>query len=896
MSKLFGNARQRAVLLTFALFLTVTAVVLRSDESHAQKFESQSDDLVNVLTDNMAPEAGTISGRVYMDYNGNGTYDTAGGLNSVDTGVGTVTVSAFDAAGAARGTTTSAADGTFSLAATGSGPYRIEFTTLPSGYTPSARSTDSVLGGTATDSGSTVQFVNNVNTPNVNLALTRADDYCQDNPTVVVSRYAQGASNGTYANNAVLYDFPYNSGTTYTDTTVANYDSPLTHSLTTTAATIGTIYSIAYNSSNNRLYAASYFKRHSGFGPGADGILNNTDDAGAIYVVNPTTSAVTATYTLPNATTNSHDPLDYATDNADTGWNATGKTSIGGMDFNDDFSRLFVMNLQDRSLYALNPATGASLGNSVSVTTLTLPTPGGSATNCSTGTANTNKRPFAVKYYRGSVYIGVLCTAETSQNAANLYAYIFQVDPTTLAINATPLWSTQLNYTRGLADPGQDAEWRPWVTTVQANFAFPQPMFTSIEFENGNLIMGLRDRTGDSALDAGPDSKRTAGDTLRACGTFGSWTLESNGRCGGTGTAPQTTGQGPGSGEFYHQDDFCLTPNGGNYHDEVNWGSLMYIAGRQHVVTTLLDPINRAIDSGATFDGGLRYFNNNTGSTDRAYRIYNGLGGVGQPDFGKANGLGALSSMCAAAPIEIGNRVWKDTNNNGVQDPGEPGIAGVQVHLYNSSNVVVGTAVTDANGEYYFVGSTVADPTPTDSIGQVNGGLGFSTTYQIRFDRVSDRNSGQPLNGMSLTTKDVTAQLGNDDSSDSDASNVTNPTGSPAGIFPVIPVTTGTAGSNNHTYDVGFFVPASAAGANVSGRVSLAAGNGIRNVQVALVEADGTLHVTKTSSFGYYRFEDIPAGQTVVISLSAKRYTFNPSTRVVTLTDDLADFDWVSED
>lgn len=896
MSKLFGNARHLAALFLFALFLTATAVIWQNT-SHAQKFDLASDEIYRAMLDGDAPEAGTISGRVYQDFNGNGAYDTTAGLNSIDVGVAAVTVSAYDQNGAARGSTTTAANGTFSLAATGTGPYRIEFTTLPAGHTPSARSTDSVLGGTATDSGSTVQFVNNLNTTNVNLALTRAEEFCQDNPTLVVPRYAQGASNGTYAANAVLYDFPYNAGTTYTDTTVANYDNPLTHSLTVTEQTLGTINSIAYNRTTNRLYAAAYFKKHSGFGPGADGILNNTDDPGAIYVINPATSAVATTFTVPNATTNSHDTLDYSTDNADTGWNATGKSSLGGMALADDNSRLFVMNLQDRRLYALDPSTGANLGSSASVTTLTLPTPGGSGTNCSTGGGNNNKRPFAVTYYRGMVYIGVVCTSESgTASAANLFAYVFSVDPSTLAINATPVFQTPLNYNRGFADPGEAAEWRPWVATMQADFAFPQPMLTEIEFENGNMILGVRDRTGDSALDAGPDGKRTAGDTLRACGTFGSWTIESNGRCGGTGTAPQNTGQGPGEGEFYHNDDFCTTPNGANYHDEVAWGAILYVPGRQHVVSTLLDPISRQISSGATFDGGLRYWNNNTGSADRAYRVYNGLGGVGQPDFGKTNGLGSLVAMCSAAPIEIGNRVWRDNNNNGVQDPGEPGIAGVQVRLFNSSNVVVGTAVTDANGEYYFVGSTVVDPNTTDNVGQVNGGIGFSTAYQIRFDRVADRNVGQPLNGMSLTTANATAQLGDDDSSDSDGANVTNPTGSPTGTFPVISITTGGPGSNNHTFDVGFYVPASAAGAYVSGRVMLAAGNGIRNVQVSLVEADGTLHLTKTSSFGYYRFEDIPAGQTVVVSLAAKRYTFNPSTRVVTLNDDLADFDWVSDE
>lgn len=110
------------------------------------------------MLDGDAPEAGTISGRVYQDFNGNGSYDTTTRLNLINVGVAAVTVSAYDQDRTARGSTTTAANGTFSLAATGTGPYRIEFTTLPAGHTPSARSTDSMLGGTATDSGSTVRF------------------------------------------------------------------------------------------------------------------------------------------------------------------------------------------------------------------------------------------------------------------------------------------------------------------------------------------------------------------------------------------------------------------------------------------------------------------------------------------------------------------------------------------------------------------------------------------------------------------------------------------------------------------------------------------------------------------------------------------------------------------
>jgi uncharacterized surface anchored protein len=53
-------------------------------------------------------------------------------------------------------------------------------------------------------------------------------------------------------------------------------------------------------------------------------------------------------------------------------------------------------------------------------------------------------------------------------------------------------------------------------------------------------------------------------------------------------------------------------------------------------------------------------------------------------------------------PASIGDRVWLDKNANGVQDAGEVGIAGVTVKLLDAAGVVVGSASTDANGNYLF--------------------------------------------------------------------------------------------------------------------------------------------------------------------------------------------------
>ncbi|GAA2993427.1 SdrD B-like domain-containing protein [Actinokineospora diospyrosa] len=50
----------------------------------------------------------------------------------------------------------------------------------------------------------------------------------------------------------------------------------------------------------------------------------------------------------------------------------------------------------------------------------------------------------------------------------------------------------------------------------------------------------------------------------------------------------------------------------------------------------------------------------------------------------------------------VGDFVWDDTNANGLQDSGEPGVAGVTVTLYNDAGSPITTTTTDSNGKYHF--------------------------------------------------------------------------------------------------------------------------------------------------------------------------------------------------
>ena len=85
-----------------------------------------------------------------------------------------------------------------------------------------------------------------------------------------------------------------------------------------------------------------------------------------------------------------------------------------------------------------------------------------------------------------------------------------------------------------------------------------------------------------------------------------------------------------------------------------------------------------------------------------------------------------------------------------------------------------------------------------------------------------------------------------------------------------------------------------AAGVRVSGRVTTADGIGIRNAFVYLTRADGTVSAARTSSFGYYSFEEVPAGETCVLSVESKRFTFAVPTRVLLVTDTLSGVDFVA--
>jgi hypothetical protein len=122
---------------------------------------------------------------------------------------------------------------------------------------------------------------------------------------------------------------------------------------------------------------------------------------------------------------------------------------------------------------------------------------------------------------------------------------------------------------------------------------------------------------------------------------------------------------------------------------------------------------------------------------------------------------------------KIGNYVWLDTNQDGIQDSSDQPLSGVQVWLTDLSGNILSTTTTSATGEYYFIAPT----------------LGAGVAYQVML----------PLTQTALLNYQPTVQdAGTNDAADSDG----NATMIADRLL--IQLTSPTPGNYNFTYDFGF--------------------------------------------------------------------------------------------
>ncbi|MGB5599017.1 MAG: SdrD B-like domain-containing protein, partial [Thiothrix litoralis] len=236
--------------------------------------------------------------------------------------------------------------------------------------------------------------------------------------------------------------------------------------------------------------------------------------------------------------------------------------------------------------------------------------------------------------------------------------------------------------------------------------------------------------------------------------------------------------------------------------------------------------------------GGTIWLNNNTGTRSRGVQLY----GADNRYFGKAVGLGDIEVLCDPAPTEIGNRVWLDTNKDGIQGAGEAGINNVTVTLACGTDTA--TATTNTAGEYYFSNKTGGNATFMDA--------GESCTLKVNGSQTS-------LSSYTLTTQNADSKTDNNRYTDIRDSDAANNAGTAEIAF-----TVGSSGQNNHGLDFGYQPVAAASG--LSGKVWLDSNkDGLQNdgttsgIEGATVElynpATSSVLATKTTGAdGSYQF------------------------------------------
>lgn len=500
------------------------------------------------------------------------------------------------------------------------------------------------------------------------------------------------------------------------------------------------------------------------------------------------THAASGTYSIKSNSTRGLPAQPYNVPTHDTdAYNQVGKTSLGDLDISADGRYLFVVNLYDRKLYRLdlrNPANPV-IPTAAQVTAYDIP-----STNC-TGTAG-EFRPFGIKVHRNKLYVGTVCSGENASESvvgtsASMKLNVFEYDATNLATAPTLNYSQNLSYRDAtkLHSDNVSGQWFPWKAAYD-DTGYNAPMLTDIEFDNdGNMLLGLADRNSYQTGSANYPTNTAL--TSSRTKYYGNGDIIKLNRDAGCNYAAATGGYA--NNDFYDDaarwirtynpavcsgaDKFC--------HNETSLGGMTThrFGDRNEVVGAANVPV-------AQTSNGYVAWNNDTGAQVRANEIWFDPNYQTNSNsfFGKAGGLGDLETLSNTSPIEIGNRVWLDTDKDGIQDAGENGIPNVTVKLMSGATEIA-TATTAADGTYYF---TNASGTSTASKIYGLAQLTPNVAYTVKFP-TSVTVSGTTYN---LTTATAGGNTQIDSNAAATGDVVINATDIP------------TAGANNHSFDVGY--------------------------------------------------------------------------------------------
>ena len=703
-----------------------------------------------------------ISGTVFNDVNRNGIKD------ATENGYPFVVVNAYapnNATPVATTTTSATTLGTYTLTGLTSGvTYRIEFSNF-SGLYPAPFGSSSKSSVQFTVSGSTnVDF--GVQIPNKCLL--------SNNPRMV-------AGLGVVTNNFKVMSWRYQDRST-----IASNSSSITTGVVNDFNDKGVPVALTSDSKKKLIYFTTINSDLTSVFPQTPQTLTGiyvASYSGANFSY--TSSKLLVDLATLSISTNNTYPFPPLGTNDKSNINKYfGISGLCGIQVTNDGNTLYAINAGNGKLIKLNisnvnyaslPTTAPTTAD---VSEIVIPSSIPNATNGRFRPNSLNMKGDIL--YIGGVNDAMNVTSNIDNNPADLQLVVLSYDTKTGTF--AKVFSSGTNFTCGdiFNDGNNQVRWSNINYSEHVlfgNYGYRkeiQPYMSDFDFDDkGNLIMGIANRT---MYEIGSDLGMAGYIIKASLNSNGTYTLESNGVAGTETTAvpnsiaSQSSSDGPGTNWFFHQSmlEHIYTFSGGVY----------VLPGSGEVLAGHADPIYYN-------SSGARYFKANNGT-----RVY----GTNLTDD-KTFALTGIEAVCDASPVEIGNLVWKDSNNNGIQDPNEPALVGVTVCLLDNTGNQISSAVTDASGNYIF--SSAAGTSSGSRI------YGLSLTNTANYSlKICSLGSDASVAGLSLT--DLTTTVGETSGQTNSGSTLSNSDAFLVSGSPVIALKMGAPGENNHTYDFGF--------------------------------------------------------------------------------------------
>ena len=751
--------------------------------------------LVGGGTASGAPGDAPITGAVHVDYDQDGNID-AGENNPDDYPPNGVTVTAYDSTGASVlcvGPTASDVAYSCDTTTIGDGPFRVEFVIDPADV--AAGFGDTLV--TSGDYGPAVQVVPAGGSTNYALVPPSACDLTEGGEL-----WTTCFVNGDRDSGGL------------TDTIVElGYDNVQDPAKIADKNVTGSVWGLAYDQYDDVLYASAFLKRHVDLGPeGIDGLYWTTDGGvtwqstslGAEFGADPTRDIEGV---APNGV--SYDEEAFA---------LIGKRGIGDIDVTPSGNKLLVSNLATNSIHVYDVTSGAPVLDQI------FPIPD----KC----GGTGMQIFATNAIEEDrALIGVTCTGQVDvsvvqlrlDNGNTITPYKVSLDEMERSCAGSEIINITADTCDALTPNGatlSGGDWQTWSDDYNdfgvrddarsfTDVVRHQPILSDIEVTaDGGFVLGIMDRGSHQIgnrncvpIDGAPcDANDSAtliktiqnGDILRVCnvGTLDAPVYVGEGAPGcDSNYATDLTNQAPGAspgipennglwrsspgdtaGEFFEDSTFNAV--GAVPHGENSSGGLYIRDYTDEVVQSSMNPVN-----GVTGSGGLQWLSTADGAPTDGETLYTFPGNVDSGSLAKAGGIGDVEGCYN--PIQIGDYVWFDANNDGVQDPAEPAIGGVTVTLVDSDGLPIASTTTDANGYYNF---------------GPEAGVEADSSYQLQFDVLGE---GKTITGLpaGITPQDLVEAPANatDDLRDNDMVN---------GVIDVV-----TGSESDHTFDAAYSVP-----------------------------------------------------------------------------------------